>query len=297
MFKFLENWFGKKENASINIETAPLSEEQLKTVTTNTISYRPPQLMVGTAQSVGKMRDHNEDTLFALSAVLADNETELPFGVFIIADGMGGHQHGEVASGIATRTMAEYLISRLYNPLYGSHSDGQRDSLQELMQNGVYEAQQAVLRKAPGGGTTLTVVLVVGEQVTISHVGDSRVYFIYPDGRIQIMTEDHSLVHRLVELGQITEEEAAVHPQRNVLYRAVGQVEPFKPDVNTFLFPQPGWLMMCSDGLWGVVGEADILRILNTSPNLSKACNELVSLANASGGPDNISVLLARVMN
>lgn len=296
MFKFIERLFKGRTPASTEVETAPLTEEQLKSVTYEPISYRPPQFVVGCAQSVGKVRDHNEDTMFTMSSVLSDNETELPFGLFMIADGMGGHQHGEVASGIAVRTMSEYLVSRLFSPLFGTR-ESQGESLQELMQNGVYEAQQAVLRKAPGGGTTLSVAMVIGEQITISHVGDSRVYFLYPDGRVQVITHDHSLVRRLIELGQLTEEEAAVHPQRNVLYRAIGQVEPFKPDITTYPFPNQAMMMLCSDGLWSVVSEMEILRIIRSATSLNKACQDLIAAANASGGPDNISVILVQYLD
>jgi protein phosphatase len=100
------------------------------------------------------------------------------------------------------------------------------------------------------------------------------------------------LVRRLVELGQITEDEAKVHPNRNVLYRALGQSEPFKPDIHTHPLPQPGYMMICSDGLWGVVPDIEIFRIVNSAKNLSMACHDLVEAANAGGGPDNISVIL-----
>jgi serine/threonine protein phosphatase PrpC len=138
--------------------------------------------------------------------------------------------------------------------------------------------------------------LVIGDQVTISQVGDSRAYFIFPDGRIQPMTQDHSLVRRLVELGQITEKEAATHPQRNVLYRAIGQNEPFRPDINTHMLPTMGYLLLCSDGLWGVVPDADIFRIVNKAKTPIDACNDLVEAANLAGGPDNISVIIVKRM-
>ncbi len=260
------------------------------------VPYRPPQLIFGTAQSVGKQRDHNEDALYALNAIYADGSSDLPFGIFIIADGMGGHQHGEVASGMASRTMGEYLVKKLYSPMLGAKGEAQEMSLQEIMENGVREAQQMVVRKAPGGGTTLTAALVVGEQVTIAHVGDSRGYFIYPDGHFLALTQDHSLVHRLIELGQLTEEEAAVHPQRNVLYRAIGQSEPFHPDIHNHQIPVPGYLLLCSDGLWNVVTEAQMSEIIFTSKDLSLACHRLIEAANNAGGPDNISVILIQYM-
>jgi len=108
---------------------------------------------------------------------------------------------------------------------------------------------------------------------------------------------DHSLVRRLIELGQLTEEEAAVHPQRNVLYRALGQTEPFEPEINTMVLPHPGYLLICSDGLWGVVPEAEIFRIVMNAENPSLACHRLVEAANAAGGPDNISVVLLQYLD
>ncbi len=102
---------------------------------------------------------------------------------------------------------------------------------------------------------------------------------------------------RLIELGQITEEEAYVHPQRNVLYRGVGQGEPFEPDVSTFPLPHPGYLMLCTDGLWGVLPEVEINRIIINASNPFIACHELVEAANEAGGPDNISVILAYYPN
>jgi protein phosphatase len=277
----------------IDVATAPLSREQLEDANEQTNNQvTPPQLIVGTGQSVGRQRDHNEDTLFALTAILADGGTQLPFGVFIVADGMGGHQYGEVASGVAARAMAESIIKKLYSPLLGTRPDSQSESLQEIMESGVMDAQQAVIRQAPGGGTTLTSALVIGEQITFAHVGDSRAYFIYPHGEVEVLTQDHSLVNRLIQLGQLTKEEAAVHPQKNILYRAIGQNEPFHPDVKNLAFPNNCTLMLCSDGLWGVVKEEEIPRIIYSSASLTEACHLLVEAANAAGGPDNISVIL-----
>lgn len=287
----------KKEPTPADVKTAPLSEEQLKSVTVEQLKHSPPQLLVGSAQSVGKQRDHNEDTLFTLNSLISDDSTQLPFGIFIIADGMGGHQHGEIASQIAVRAMNEQIVSKLFFSLMGIRDGDQGESMQEILEEGVRNAQQLVVKKAPGGGTTLTVALVIGEQVTLAHVGDSRAYFIYPDGRMVAMTQDHSLVHRLIELGQLTEQEAAVHPQRNVLYRAIGQAEPFKPDIQTHQLPHPGYLLLCSDGLWGVVPEVEMFRIINTASNPSQACHSLVEAANNAGGPDNISVTLIQYLN
>lgn len=298
MFESIKRLFRKsRPKAFESVQTTPLTEEQLQAITQTSITLNPPQLLVGSAQSVGKQRDHNEDTLFSLTATIAEGHHDLPFGIFIIADGMGGHQHGEVASLMATRAMSDYLIKQVYFPLMGLGSETQIDSLHEIMAKGVSKAQKAVLENAPGGGTTLTAALIIGERVTIAHVGDSRAYFLYNDGRMQAVTMDHSLVRRLIELGQLTKEEAAVHPQRNVLYRALGQNEPFEAEINTMVFPNSGYLLLCSDGLWGVVPEAEIFRIVMNAENLSLACHRLVEAANAAGGPDNISVVLVQYLD
>ena len=109
------------------------------------------------------------------------------------------------------------------------------------------------------------------------------------------MRDGLKMVRRLEELGQITPEEAETHPQRHVLYRALGLGEPVDPDVFTSPIPQPGYILICSDGLWGVVPETDIFRIISTSPNLHKACIGLIEAANAAGGPDNITAVLIRM--
>jgi serine/threonine protein phosphatase PrpC len=295
---FWNKLFGKKKNAISDVKTAPLTEDQLKAVTIeNAPKLHPSQLIVGCGQSIGKQREHNEDTIFALSASISGDKEAIPFGIFIVADGMGGHQHGEVASNVAARSMGAYLVRKLYQPFFGVYPEPLGESLQELLQGGVQEAQQAVVRQAPGGGTTLTAAIVLGDQVSFAHVGDSRAYFFFPDGRIQQITRDHSLVWRLQELGQITEKEASVHPQRNVLYRAIGQGDPFEPDINTLPFPRPGFLMMCSDGLWGVVPEQEIFRMIHAAPTPTIACQQLIDAANEAGGPDNISVILVYYPN
>ncbi len=301
MVNFFRDLFRRNKSdqmlASTAVETAPLSEEQLQQVTRTQVKLNPPQLVFGIAQSVGMQRDHNEDTVYVMSSILADGTSDLPFGIFIVADGMGGHLHGEIASGSAAKTLGEYLMTRFYTPFLTGNSQSEQESIHEVMENGVKEAQRAVLMNAPGGGTTLTAALIIGDRVTLSHVGDSRAYFIYPDGRIIAMTQDHSLVHRLQELGQIDEKEASVHPQRNVLYRALGQSEPFRPDINTHTLPHPGSMLICSDGLWGSVTDDQIYQIVQTAPSLVIACNQLVEAANSAGGPDNISAILVQYLS
>jgi PPM family protein phosphatase len=278
------------------VETAPLSEEQLQAVTKVKVVMHPSQLLIGTGTTIGKQRDHNEDALVVNCGILSDGAREQTFGIFVVADGMGGYELGEVASSLAARTFAEYVLNKLYAPLLGAGSLSLEDSILEIMENAVKVANRAVLSGAPGGGTTLTAALLVGEQVTIAHVGDSRAYFIHPDGRMQQLTNDHSLVQRLIEMGQLSREEAMVHPQRNVLYRALGQSEPFRPDINTFQLPHPGSLLLASDGLWGLVTDTEVFNIVNTSKNPSVACHELCAAADAAGGPDNSTVILVEYL-
>lgn len=277
--------------------TAPLSEQQIQAIVSNqNPRFDLQQLLSSCGQSVGKQRELNEDSLLAITATMAGNTGNLPFGLYIVADGMGGHQFGEVASNAAIRTVAGYILRKFHPYLFHIKSDAMDESFQEIMQAAVSEAQRAIQREAPGSGTTLTAALVIGQQITVAHVGDSRAYFIYPDGRIESLTRDHSLVKRLEELGHITPDEAVNYPHRNVLYRALGQGEILDPDIFTIGFPQPGSLMICSDGLWGVLTEDELVRSINEAPSLQRACQTLVNAANAAGGPDNISVILVQLI-
>jgi serine/threonine protein phosphatase PrpC len=259
------------------------------------VGVEPSQLLACCAQSVGRQRDHNEDAMFCLTTTLSSNGTTMPIGIYIVADGMGGHQHGEVASEIAIRTMAEYVIKEIYINLIGNHPEPPEVPLQEIMKKGVQIAHENILKTVSGGGTTLTTVTIIGNQMTIAHVGDSRIYSVSLNGRMKPLTRDHSLVKRLEELGQLTPEEAAVDPRRNVLYHALGQGTPLEPEIISAPLPQPGYLLVCSDGLWGVISEEKIGDILKSADSLPKACQELVDAANAAGGPDNITAILIRL--
>lgn len=277
--------------------TAPLSEQQINSILhSQQLKYEMQQLVVGSGQSVGKQRDHNEDSLLAFTTTIAGNAGSVPFGLYIIADGMGGHQFGEVASNSAVRIMAGYILRKFHSYLFNLPTQPLQESLQELMEASVREAHRFVQREAPGSGTTVTAALVLGQQATIAHVGDSRAYAIYPDGRIDTITRDHSLVKRLEELGHLSKDEAATFPHRNVLIRALGQGESLEADIFTIPFPQPGFLMLCSDGLWGVVNDRDIVRAILEAPTLHRACQNLVEAANLAGGPDNISVVLVQLV-
>lgn len=299
MFDFIRKMFARPEPPKVEAATtAPLTEQQVQSIVNSTaVRFDLQQLIAAAGQSVGKQRELNEDSLLAITSTLAGNSGNIPFGLYVVADGMGGHQFGEVASNAGIRTVAGYVMRKFHPYLFNLKPEPLDESLQEIMSAAVAEANKVIQREAPGSGTTFTAALVLGQQMTIAHVGDSRAYVIYNDGRIETITRDHSLVKRLEELGHITPEEAANYPHRNVLYRALGQGEVLEPDIFTVPFPSNGCMMMCSDGLWGVVAEQDIIRMVREAPNLPRACQSLVSAANAAGGPDNISVILAQMIS
>lgn len=304
MADFFRKLFGAKQEPESPktkqvdmVTTAPLTDQQISSIVANqNQKYEIKQLVASAGQSVGKQREHNEDSLLALTTTISGSAESIPFGLYIVADGMGGHQYGEVASNAAIRIMGGNISKKFHSYLYNLPTQGLQDSLQEVMEASILEAHQYVQREAPGSGTTVTAALVLGQQVTIAHVGDSRAYSIYPDGRIEPITRDHSLVKRLEELGHLSKDEAENFPHRNVLIRALGQGETLEADIFTVPFPQTGYLMICSDGLWGVINEKDILRAITEAPSLHRACQNLVDAANAAGGPDNITVILAQMI-
>lgn len=316
MANFIDKIFGRKKKADyIEEDTIPLKspisvaeEEQVTRPLTplsgavpqyddtdNLNEVEPSQLFACCAQSVGRQRDHNEDALFCLTTTMATNGGTLPFGLYIVADGMGGHQHGEVASEIAIRTMAEHVIRNVFTNLIGTDNQPPEEPLQEIIKTGIHKAHNNILNNVTGGGTTLTTVTILGNQMTIGHVGDSRVYAITPDGFMKPLTRDHSLVKRLEELGQLTAEEAALDPRRNVLYHALGQGTPLEPEIISSQLPRPGYLLVCSDGLWGVISEKAIQDIIRSAETLPEACQKMVDAANEAGGPDNITSILIKL--
>ncbi len=292
MKKLFDHMFPKKNKKISSIKTTPLSEEEIKEAVASRSSKGTIQLKMGFARSVGKQRDHNEDSFFSICSSFSKGETEQTIGLFIIADGMGGYVNGAAASSTAANQFGQRILQKVVFPMMDPKLNNISDSVQEVMQANTVEAHYAVQKAAPGGGTTLTAALVINDKATIAHVGDSRAYFIYADGRINKLTQDHSVVQRLVELGQLDEKDALIHPQRNVLYQALGREETFTADISTHSIPRQGYLMLCTDGLWGVIDENFILKTIASTKSLTSCCEQLVSKANDAGGPDNITVVL-----
>jgi len=218
-----------------------------------------------------------------------------PFGLFVLADGMGGHQAGEVASSLAVRTVSAHLISQVYLPLLSGFRGADQPSLTEVMREAITQANRLVTQDLPGSGCTLTCGMVMGDRLFVGHVGDSRAYLMPAAEPLKQITHDHSLVNRLIEVGQLTEAEAAVHPQRNVLYRAIGQGGGLDVDVSTYTMQNGDCLLLCTDGLWGMLPDAEITRTITTEDTPSEMCRQLVTAANAAGGNDNITVILIKI--
>jgi serine/threonine protein phosphatase PrpC len=243
---------------------------------------------------IGAVRKRNEDASFTFVSESGGHESLPPFGLFIVADGMGGHYDGHRASQIVSRTLAAHVLDRLYLPLLQGEEGGNRPPVQEVMENGVRLANKALFNpeREDAMGTTLTAALVFGSRLFLVHVGDSRAYLLAKDGELQPVTTDHSVVQALRDAGQITAEEAAVHPDRNLLYRALMGETLEQIDTYTQSLPKEGTLILCSDGLWGLVPDERLQQTLGEELSLSEKADRLVDQALEAGGHDNITVIL-----
>lgn len=270
---------------------APPPVEELKGRTTP-LPPMPAQpfsgLRFGWATDPGLVRTSNEDAILILHMAYEGSQGLLPIGLFLVADGMGGHRGGEQASDLAVREIARYLTTRLLVS-HLAHR-GPDHPIKELLEEALRVANAQILQTVPGGGTTVVGALVIGESVHLIHVGDSRAYLVWPD-RLEQLTEDHSLVQRMMALQGLSEEQVAGVP-RNVLYQALGHPSHLNPSYRRVSLPRDAWLLLCTDGLWGEVSEDQILQIVWESASPQEACHRLIQQAKAAGGHDNISVIL-----
>jgi protein phosphatase len=243
---------------------------------------------VGQVSHVGKVRERNEDSFFSASMWLQYHQGEEPFGVYIVADGMGGHQKGNEASSLAARVAAHSLITEVYLPYLNRDFSANTKPITEDLTLAVEQANRAVLAQVPEGGTTLVLAMVMGNTAYVAHVGDSRAYIFHHQALKQV-TQDHSLAQKLTELGKSPEE--AMKAQ-NVLYRAIGQTETLEVDTHIQHLPPGARLLLCSDGLWGMVSDEQIAQTLAKEADPQAACAQLITLANENGGRDNITAIL-----
>ncbi len=271
-----------------NFVTRPLSPEPV-------ISSRNSHITFGLSSDTGMVRSNNQDAALSFFFTSKSADERPDFGLFIVADGMGGHHDGEKASSLTARTVATYITNNIYLPMLNNQEDGSdRPTISEALVAAVKSANETIRAEMEDGGTTLTAVTIIGDLAHVVHVGDSRAYLITRDG-LEKLTRDHSLVERLIELNQLSREDAIGHPQSSVLYRAVGQNDTIEVDTFTRRLPPNSFMLICSDGLWGLVEEPEIIDIIHQSATPQEACDRLIAKANMNGGTDNITAILLKI--
>lgn len=265
----------------------------------------------------GKVHEINEDRAF--QQIFQSSEDDA-IGLFIVADGMGGHLAGEVASHWAVETLRRELADLFVPPdpretmrLSGEDlralapEEGEEDLrpseriLRRQIRSAVQRANEAVYGyalhrpdEAMGTGSTLTMAVVKDRVATIVNIGDSRTYLLR-DSTLHQLTKDHSVVAALVEAGEITPEEARIHPQRSLITRCLGYMATVEIDMFRQELRDGDLLLLCSDGLWELVDDHTIVEIIEQAPTLKAAAQQLIDRANEAGGDDNISVVLVQV--
>jgi serine/threonine protein phosphatase PrpC len=247
-----------------------------------------PGVEVGALSDVGCHRENNEDR-YSYWEPTSDEEFVRRGRLAILADGMGGYEGGQEASRIAVETIEKVYADSDENGPRAWLAAGFRAAHQRILQHAVAHPEFR------GMGTTCTAVAVLGSQLYYAHVGDSRLY-LCQEAKIYRLTRDHSYVGRLVEQGIVSPAEAASHPQRHILTAALGagaEVSPESPEEAISLGPGDG-LVLCTDGLWSLVSEAEIADAL-AAGGVQDACARLVNLARQRGGPDNITVQILRM--
>jgi protein phosphatase len=252
---------------------------------------------------LGRTRDHNEDRFLvadltrrqaSLLPAVRNHEIGPRGSLFVVADGMGGAAAGEVASAMATETVYEHLAQT-----WGREPEATPQRFAYRLREAVEMANNRIHTYAAahpevrGMGTTTTAVGVLGDHLFLSQVGDSRAYLIRQGQAVQL-TKDQSLMQRLVEAGELTEEEAAKSERRNIILQALGPDARVKVDLTHQELRRGDILVLCSDGLSGLVKNEEIAAIVGRERDLQVACDTLITLANERGGPDNITVILAR---
>ncbi|NNB92105.1 Stp1/IreP family PP2C-type Ser/Thr phosphatase [Corallococcus exiguus] len=249
------------------------------------------RIEVAGSTHVGMKRNHNEDNYLVLPEE----------NLMVVADGMGGHSSGEIASRIAVDELGEFfrLTSKDQDATWPFKMDKQRNYDENRLATGIKLANARIFERATvdtkykGMGTTIVSVHFAENGVYVGHVGDSRVYF-FRGGILQQVTEDHSLLNDYLKAKKLTPEEIENFPHKNVIVRALGMKEQVQVDVTRVDPLENDVFLLCSDGLSGMITDAQMQDILSRTPELEKACGQLIDLANAAGGNDNVTCVLAR---
>lgn len=247
---------------------------------------------------VGCVRQRNEDAALLLRWQLLHDTANTEVLLAAVADGMGGHSNGHIASRLALRSLAASFVQGMaHAPLEGMQALSD-EQLVTLLNEAVTAAATQVNAAGQQGladmGTTLCAALIVGDLVYIANIGDSRAYWVGPD-EIQQITEDHSWVAEQVVKGEMTPLEAAVHPRRHLITNMLGFDRPAAPDFFSLALEPDDCLLLCTDGVSGLVSDSEIKQMLSVTSSLQQASNELVALAKQRGGPDNLSLVLVRM--
>jgi PPM family protein phosphatase len=257
----------------------------------------PLRHIVGAATDVGIVREHNEDSYLVLNLNMDNNSQPRVLGCYIVSDGMGGHAAGEVASGLAIRGAADVILSEYFARSLSLDEPYAEEYAKDVTRRAALQANEYVVRegRARGNdmGATLTMALVVGDRVTVANIGDSRTY-LYRDGKLSRISKDHSLVMRLVELGQIRDEDIYTHPQRNAVLRSLGDKENVEVDIFSERVKPGDGLLLLSDGQWEMTRDAEMERMLARDEDPTAICKALVQAANQAGGEDNITAVFVR---
>jgi protein phosphatase len=260
-------------------------------------------VQIGYISDIGKRKESNEDSILCLRLDAQSNSISEMSGLFIVADGMGGHNAGEIASKLGIRLMARVCLSRMlglddkYSPDEPVIGDpGMILHVALGVANSIIYNTAKKDNSLHGMGTTISAALIIGQDLYIINAGDSRCYIINEKENIRV-TKDHSLVQEMVDAGLITPAETATHPQKNILTRVVGYDNKVKPDSYHRRMYQGDHILICSDGLWSVTPDQRIREIILAAATPQQACIDLVDQANQLGGPDNISVIVVKPDN
>lgn len=247
---------------------------------------RSLRVEVSALTDIGLVRDCNEDSIRTFCFQARDSE----ICCFAVADGIGGHRGGDIASRIAVKELEQYLTSSDWSKT--QPADALATAFR-LVNDRIYcvAKQNTALN---GMGTTLTAALIVNQELVIGHVGDSRAY-LFRDGQLHCLTVDHSLVEELVAQGNITRDEARTHPQRNIITRAMGTDPEVEVDIWQGHVTAGDVLVLCTDGLSDLVREEEIIKILSQADTVDNAlASQFIELAKQRGAHDNVSIILAR---
>ncbi|RQD77820.1 MAG: Stp1/IreP family PP2C-type Ser/Thr phosphatase [Candidatus Syntrophonatronum acetioxidans] len=245
-------------------------------------------MLVKGKTDIGKERQKNED-----SYIIIDHDKGI--GLFAVADGMGGHLGGDVASSLAVEMIRDFY-QRHQAELIESFPTGAKDLLRKMfIQINEKIWHESLIRPdLKGMGTTLTVAFLIGEQLVIGHIGDSRAYKIRTEGVWQL-TEDHTYVQKLVKENKILPGEKESHPQRNLLIRALGTNKRVEVDIYFYHLTKGDLILLCTDGLTRTIPDEEMKDLVLSATSPEEAVDELIKVANKRGGPDNITALLVSI--